>query len=553
MRTAGILLLLLIMIAAVAVKAWYPSPSAEGGAVAESVQALKSLIVQQNIEEIRLKQQEEERKTAVTLAKLKREEKIESAAVVYYSAVTLAAFGRLLPVLMFLASSIAGIVYVRSRKVVFEYAGIRTFLSPREVPAVVNASIRVQALAESGKVQAFQEDISRHRIADTALLMKHLRGHLRPEMQIGENQPVAMRGEIPHALNVPTMRTILDGLHQGDPLVLGFDYASGEPITGGFDALYSSFLAGRSGSGKSSWLRGLILQSLVCYPKARFFVLDPHQEHNESLSANMPKTEHFHFLHAGNPRKGLYKFNDLLQERLDQPCKRDPLVLVVDEMSFVSRQKYAPTVQGVLERIANEGRKAGVFALLSSQDTRTRKTGDFRDMLSSSYIFQIKSSQARYLLQDREEVEKVKQIQEPGVALFSPTNNESRLVRVPFCSGADVLYMENLCNKKPLNDLEKQPKQAEISITEQPKTFPVQNPLSDAFRERLNAVGISQNALARLANVPKSSLSVFFNTGKISEEYHSVLDKTLTMLEIEAQEQQEPNESQEKLEVAASV
>ena len=531
MRTAGIILLLLIIVAAACVKAWFPSLSPETGAVAESVQALKSLLVQQNIEEIRLKQQEEERKTAVTLAKLKREEKIESATVVYYSAVTLAAFGRLLPVLSFSAAVIAGIVYIRCRRILFEFAGIRTFLLAREVPAVVNASIRVQALAESGKVLSFQEDISRQRIADTALLMKHLRGSLRPENMIGENQPVAMAGEIPTACHVPSMQAILDGLHPGDPLVLGFDYMTSEPITGGFDALYSSFLAGRSGSGKSSWLRGLILQSLVCYPSCQFYILDPHQEHDESLSANMPKTEHFHFLNAGNPRKGLYKFNSLLQERLEQPGERDPLVLVVDEMSFCSRQKYAPTLQGILERVSNEGRKAKVYALLSSQDTRTRKTGDFRDLLSSSYIFQIKSSQARYLLQDREEVEKVKQIQERGVALFSPTNDESKLVRVPFCSSADVLSIENRVKAHALNNAEKQPEPVEISTPEQPHPLPVQPSRADVFRERLNAVGITQNQLARLAGVPKSSLSVFFNTDKMSEEYVSAIDNTLNTLE----------------------
>lgn len=531
MKTFAIIVLLAAFGCGVWLAVWLLSDEPDADPLASQVQALKSLKIQQDIERLKIQQEEEKRKTAVTLAKLKRDEKIETAAPVYVSAVTLATFLRLLPVILFSTAVIVGIVYISCRRVLFQYGDVLTLLPAREVSRVVEASIRVKALSEAAKVQAYQEDISRHRIADTALLMKHLRGNLRPETQIGENQPVAIEGTFPAALHIPTMQAILDGLHQGDPLVLGFDYASGEPITGGFDALYSSFLAGRSGSGKSSWLRGLILQSLVCYPDCQFYILDPHQEHDESLSANMPKTEHFHFLHAGNPRKGLYKFNDLLQERLDQPGKRDPLVLVVDEMSFVSRQKYAPTVQGVLERIANEGRKADAFALLSSQDTRTRKTGDFRDMLSSSYIFQIRSSQARYLLQDREEVEKVKQIQERGVALFSPTNDDSRLVRVPFCSPADIRYIENRFNQASANILEKQPEPAEISAPEQVNALPVQPSRADVFRERLNAVGITQNQLARLANVPKSSLSVFFNTDKMSDDYISAIDHTLNTLE----------------------
>ena len=496
-------------------------------------QTLAVLRVQKDIERLKIRQEEEKRETAVTLARLENARRIESASPVVISGIVSATLTRLFPVVLFVSLAGGAFVFLVVRRIPFEFSGIKTTLSAREVSQVVEAAVHVQALAESGKVLSFQEEISRARLHDAALLVKTLRN----ATNTSGASPLAIPEEtaVSNPSNhIPSMQQLLESLHAGDPLVLGYEYETGNPVTGTFDALYSSFLAGRSGSGKSSWLRGLILQSLVCYPEARFFVLDPHAEHDESLSKSLPRTEHFQFIDAAKPTADLYRFNRILQERLDVPARYAPAVLVVDEMSFCSRQKYAPTLQGVLERVANEGRKAKVYALLSSQDTRARKTGDFRDMLSSSYIFQIKPAHARYLLQDHDEVEKVKQIQGRGVALFSPTDNESRLVRVPFCSSQDVHFIESRFTSNSLKSPLERPEQPERSLEQAPiqcVQVSVQASVQDGFRQRMTACGITQNRLALLAGVPKSSLSVYLNGGNMEQEKIDRIEHALNSME----------------------
>lgn len=244
---------------------------------------------------------------------------------------------------------------------------------------------------------------------------------------------------------IPSFYEILEDLSEGDEMVLGYDLDTGNEIRGGFDDLYSSFLAGKTRSGKSSWLRGLMLQSIMCYPEVRFYVLDPHRNHPDGLSNSLPKTEHFIFLDPNSPRQGFYQFNRKLQSRLDHPNGEQPLVFVCDELNYCSKQPYANSLQALFGRIATEGAKAKCYLLASSQDTRTKKGLDFRDTLSSCYVFDLKSSQARFLLQDKDECLKHKRIRdlhEKGVCLFVPSEDESQPVKVPYCSPGDVKYLE---------------------------------------------------------------------------------------------------------------
>lgn len=379
------------------------------------------------------------------------------------------------------------------------------------------------------------------------------------------------------APEIPDFTDMLNGLQAGGQMVLGFDYTTGAPVHGSFKDLYSSFIAGKSGSGKSSWLRALILQSLKVYPGINFYVLDPHSEHPESLSKELPRIEAFHYLDAADPRKGMYAFNKLLQHRLDHPSDQDaPAVFVVDELSFCSRQKYAQTLKTLLERISNEGRKTRCYALLSSQDTRLKRSGDFRDMLSSSYVFALKPNQARYLLQDRDEMDKVKMLFETkarGVALFAPSEHESRLVRLPFCSASDARAARAEClppvntDKHPLskqsrqvlrqesrqlrqdeqagvNSLEKQPEQVSKQVFKQAEEL--------SEREQIKALmeskGITLNSLAKQADVPKSSLSNYLNEkGELSPEklqkIHDIIATSEQVNSLEKQAEQDDNDT----------
>jgi len=368
---------------------------------------------------------------------------------------------------------------------------------------------QAQIEAASGQIQERTIELTNQQLTNFALLGKSFLSK-RGLPEIAEAQePLALS----EGASMPSFQDILAELHEGDPMFLGFDYETGEPIKGSFNELYSSFLAGKSGSGKSSWLRGLILQSLKCYPGVNYFVLDPHAGHGESVSKDLPKTDNFTYLDTGDPRKGFYDFNRILQARLDHPNGDRPAVFVVDELSFCSRQKYAPTLSTLLERISNEGRKAKCYALLSSQDCRIKRTGDFRDMLSSSYCFALKPAQSRLLLQDRDEQAKVKMLHEQkikGVALFSPSENESRLVKVPFCQTSDVQRLtfvtpaaahqvKTNVKQDTLNTLEKQPEHLE-TMSE-----------NELIQRQMKTKGISLRTLAKMASIPNSTLSNYLN------------------------------------------
>jgi hypothetical protein len=259
-------------------------------------------------------------------------------------------------------------------------------------------------------------------------------------------------------------------------------------------------------------------------------VLDPHGQHPESLSKSLPKTSHFVFLDANNPVKGLYTIGRELQSRLDAPNKHSaPVVLCVDELAYCTRQRYAPTLQVLLERISCEGRKTAVYVLASSQDTRVRKSGDFRDTLSSAYLFNIKSGMARSLLQDKEEVQrhgKVRELNEKGVALFVPTEDESRVVRVPYCAPRDMQYIEAIYRN--MNSPEKQPEQGFEQSREQDEQVTVHQ----MFKQRLEQHGISLNMVSKQTGIAKSTLSNFLNgKGNLTPEQQTTLEHTLNSLQ----------------------
>ena len=121
-----------------------------------------------------------------------------------------------------------------------------------------------------------------------------------------------------------------------------------------------------------------------------------------------------------------------------------------------------------------------------------------------------------------------------GVALFSPTNDESRLVRVPFCSTRDVCYIENCCGQESLNPLEKQPEPLPEQISEHAEQLDVQANIQDVFKSRMERLNLGQNRLAEIASVPKSSMSVFMNSGMTTPQNLQKIESALNTLEEQA-------------------
>ncbi len=262
--------------------------------------------------------------------------------------------------------------------------------------------------------------------------------------------PAALpEGQAVSSGSLPAFRDILESLEPGDPMVLGFEPGTGKAITGGFHRIYSCGIFGVSGSGKTTGLYSIIAQSLLLYPEIKYMVIDPHADRPEGLTKGLPKTAHFEHLDALNVRPGLTRFVHELDARLktDRDYTAAPSVLLIDELPVMMKSSQGQAVEAVLGRIASEGRKVACFALISGQDTRLKAAGGNRDLLTSQIAYNLRKKQARYLFDDSEIVDLhkvVRESKEPGLCVFNSTDDIPVLMKQPFCTPADVLYVESL-------------------------------------------------------------------------------------------------------------
>lgn len=411
---------------------------------AEKLELQRAAILR-DTEKERQKTEEAKRKTAKTLAAIDRQAKLESNQGVNLAAVALAMSWRLSFPLLLCSGLIGGGVYLWRKPVLFEFEGVRAFLPRHAVPEVTQQALVTKQQAEMVKALAYAEGVTQERVTQIVDTVKALRPGREAFNISNQSALPAVASEQPQrAENVPTFQEILANLDEGDQMIFGYDTTTGEPITGDFSRLYSSFIGGRSGSGKTSALRGLILQSLKTTPDIEYLIHDPHAEHRESLAQTLPKCRQIRFTGA-NPLPDVRRFAEALQERIDtNTTDAPPLVFVVDELAYCSRQKYFPTFQAMFDRISTEGRKVRVYLLASSQDLRFRKTGDFRDTLSSSFLFNLKSGQVKAFTQDNDltKLHKVVRVANaPGLALLDLTDGEPAIIKTPFCSPNDARFL----------------------------------------------------------------------------------------------------------------
>jgi len=407
---------------------------------AEKVELQKVRILK-DIEDLKVKQEVEQRETAIVKAKLARQERIESHQGVSFAAVVTAFFWKLSPVIAFLTAITGAGVFFIFRRVPVKTPFVETMLPVRRASEIVEKSLTVSNAAELAKAYAFQEEVSQKRLETDAKVMHSLRAG-RENITV-HNAPALPAPQ--QAVNVPKFADILSGLEPGDHMIFGYNTETGEPITGGFDRVYSSFFAGRSGSGKTAGLRSIVFQSLVTTPGVRYLVHDPHAEHKESLANTLPSCEQIAFTDRQNPIPAITAFIRDMQDRIDSNVTDgDPCVFVVDELAYCAKQKYFPTIQAAFDRISTEGRKVGFYLIASSQDARFRKTGDFRDTLSSAFLFNIKSNHVKAFSQDDDMVKLHKQVRtanRPGVALLDLTDGDPVIIQTPYCSPNDARFL----------------------------------------------------------------------------------------------------------------
>ncbi len=177
--------------------------------------------------------------------------------------------------------------------------------------------------------------------------------------------------DVTPSVDVPSFAQLLDrGLIAPDrPLILG--YTNSGMLTGSWRDLYSSAIAGLTGSGKTSTLRLLACQSAVL--GARFVVIDPHADAgDESLAATLGPLHASMLCEPADTERSIRDAANLVRMRLDARLRGDkdrtPLLLCIDEFTRLMRSPaLAAELTGLVEAIGQEGRKVGIFALLSGQ------------------------------------------------------------------------------------------------------------------------------------------------------------------------------------------
>lgn len=171
--------------------------------------------------------------------------------------------------------------------------------------------------------------------------------------------------EAAHYLAPPPFAQLIETreIAHGKPMILA--YVQGQPKRGSFLDIYSSAIAGESGSGKTATLLYLIACGLIS-EYIRFIAIDPHYPHPKSLGAKTrPLWENGFMALASTDDeifKALQEVESTIFERIQRiDTQTHPVVLVIDEVAFLSKSPtVGKAITSTMERVSTEGRKCEV-------------------------------------------------------------------------------------------------------------------------------------------------------------------------------------------------
>ena len=345
--------------------------------------------------------------------------------------------------------------------------------------------------------------------------------HFRPVQALPAGEtPDVHQAEKP----VPTFQQLLlsGEIGPGKPMILGYEH--GQPRRGSFLDIYSSAVAGESGSGKTATLLYLIGSGLVA-EKVRFMGIDPHYPHPKSLGyKTKPLWESGLMTMATTKDDSLKVLKDvekIIDQRLQQiDTDTTPVVLVIDELAFLAKTALGKPLAHAMERISTEGRKCAVYMLASSQTWLVARTGDssvVRDTLTSAYVHRIKPKQANLLLQDKDEAEKVKKyVKQAGDVLLCPVNDDSVVCKMPYTTDTDMHTLLSMFGPMLQPDLDGMFQRLSHD------TAPAQ------IQEEKQ---LSIRQIERDTGIPYSALQRYYSENKaLRPEYHKTLQEYLFKL-----------------------
>ena len=532
-------------------------------------QAVQQARTQTEIERLKLEQRRlmlrqvrEERETLVTAARLRKEQlaaqtqaRIDNAPEVVAARIHSAVMAASWPFYALFTAGAAAfsvLTYAAIRRVPFRHDGLETFVSRKQAAVLAHEFVCLQGLSEQTRAAAFMDETLRERMTAGVNMFASLARTIRgaTHAALPAEQTALPAAAEPTTASLPTFAEIFASRELHGDLVLG--YIDDAPRLGRYEAVHSCLIYGLARSGKTSWLRGLIGQTILTEPETRCYVLDPHQARKDSLFGSLPKTRHFQAIDIENPLPALEEFGAELRRRLlSEEESFPPRILLIDELNQLTKEPYKPQLVALCEAVCQRGRKVNVFLLATAQDLREKKIGDFRTSISSAYFFKGKSSQVKAFLADSD-AERVyrRNVTRHGVALFSSADEEPRLMSIPECRPQDLLRLG--AGTQPQAAGTTQPAQASVdtgadvdapeanvgadvidfaarreqrgnttptvSLTKQPDTGALpalpQDALAAQLREYLQAQNMSLSKFADGAGVNKGLLSVFLRGEK---------------------------------------
>jgi flagellar basal body-associated protein FliL len=250
------------------------------------------------------------------------------------------------------------------------------------------------------------------------------------------------------ALTAPSFSELLatNLLGAGQKFILG--YNEGEPVFGSWLDLYSSAIGGKSGMGKTTTVRCLVLQAVM--NGAKLIPIDPHAHvADESLAETLAPLQSAFLFRAAVENEEILAALDVayreVEKRLhDKTAPRYPLLVCVDELTGLMRTEVAKPLSNLLQKVSQEGRKVGVYALCMGQIWKGSTSGgtELRDSFASAYVHRMSRNQARMLL-PTDEAANAERLA-PGQAILYKTNGDLLMVTMPLTTGDDVVKVAGL-------------------------------------------------------------------------------------------------------------
>jgi len=170
-------------------------------------------------------------------------------------------------------------------------------------------------------------------------------------------------------LSVPTFGQLLDQglIGPGRPLILGYNAATGQAITGGWKDLYSCGVGAQQGAGKTWLLAFLLAQSTAA--GGRLIICDLHAGDDESLANRIAGLTPALMCDIANTPKAIVTTLEFANDKLERRksnAARWPIVVCCDEWTSLLRTPAGAALPQYIQNIAEQGRKFNVNGLLAA-------------------------------------------------------------------------------------------------------------------------------------------------------------------------------------------